>query len=651
MMEKFRNLSNNIFFKIFLGFVGLSFVMFGISGFILGSNSAWVAKVGKKTISVDSFNKELQKNKEAIARNVRNEDLSKLESEEFKQNVLDLMINKELVNLLQTQLKIYPDKDLIFAQIIKDPQLQDKNGKFDRNLYLNLLKNASITEEDQIKNISNQMFVNMIISSLMQKNGSNPIMAKQLYDSRFEHRIFDTITISADNLLPIKAPNDFDLNGFFEKNKEQFALPEVRRVSFISFDRSNLKEKVEVSEEEITKEYEENKNQYQIPELRSFYHILFSSKKEADEFIQSLKIEAKNSNEETAFEKLAIAKGKDKSTIFLDKISKKYLSKESYLSKELAESAFSLAKNTHSEALKSPLGFHIFYLKEIQPASEIPLAEVKNKIKSKISKYKEDKQLVAKMQSIEDEILSTNSINKVAEKFGFKINNSLPKFDIEGRDSKKQLIKEVNNFDDFVKNSFALEQGRVSKVFSSKTNDKYYIISIDEVEKSRKRSLDEVKALVTDLWVAEKIQENLGNFANKIIKEINNGGSVNEIVTKNKLLIKKNLESPRFYIRKDENGRILPYQDQSLKNIFKTDVNKATILDIGQKKIIIAVIKEIKTPKNDQKVIEKIEKIDRSLQDNFRNDVFVSLDQYIKSQFPIEINKKIIKSSAKTSDK
>ena len=104
MMEKFRNLSNNIFFKIFLGFLGLTFIMFGVSSFILGGKTSWVAKVGNKTITYDKFLQTAQNDKEAIYRSNPNKDVTKyLNSDQFKQDVLGRMVTRNLVESLQQE--------------------------------------------------------------------------------------------------------------------------------------------------------------------------------------------------------------------------------------------------------------------------------------------------------------------------------------------------------------------------------------------------------------------------------------------------------------------------------------------------------------------------------------------------------------------
>ena len=55
MMKSFRKLTSNLAFKVVLGIVALSFIFFGVSSFILGGSTNWVAKIGSKKIGYWSF--------------------------------------------------------------------------------------------------------------------------------------------------------------------------------------------------------------------------------------------------------------------------------------------------------------------------------------------------------------------------------------------------------------------------------------------------------------------------------------------------------------------------------------------------------------------------------------------------------------------
>ena len=638
MMEKFRNLSNNIFFKIFLAFLGLTFVMFGVSGFILGNNNSWVAKIDGKTIQYDKFLQTLQDNKEAVARsNNSPEALKYLQSPQFKQDVLQRMITKSLTQSLREEFQIYSDKDLILQQIISNPNLKGSDGKFDRNLYTNLLKSNHLTEQQHIANISDEVVGSLIIQSFVVPESFNQNLAKDLYQYKSETRVVDLITVSTKNINNIKNPNPFELNAFFEKNESKFALPEMRRVSFVSFDINDLKQQIVISNDEIAKEYQDNKSQYQIPESRSVYHILLADKKEADEFAKSLTLQSTKTNQGQIFTKLSLAKGKDKSTIFLKNLTKKDLPKE------IADDVFSLEKHQYSNALESQMGFHIFYIEDINPPTDIPLAKVQDKIKSKLIATLEERQAKDKFQSIEDEILATNSIDKVAEKFSLNLNKTLPEFSAQGLDSKNTKVNVENDLDDFIKNSFALKANKVSKILFSKSNNKYYIISVDEINQGRKRSLDEVKVLASDLLIKEQKKQKLQDLASNITKKINEDTTnIIAVVKENGLKISKGINFSRSYTI-NNGSKQAQYVDKLLNDIFATAINHATEPhQISEDEMVVAIVKNIQSPKNNE---PELQATMNNIWADFQNDILFMFNQYVQKQFPVEINQKLIQTS------
>ncbi len=616
--------------------------MFGISGFLLGNKGSWVAKIGKKTISYDQFVITSQNDKEAIYRSRPNkETMAYLNSDQFKQDVVGRMVTRSLIQSLQQKFQIYPNKDLILKEIAANESLKGKDGKFDRNLYQNFLQSRGVTEKQHISNLSDEIVGGLIIQSLAQSPKVSNNLATDLYQYRFQTRSADIITVSLKDIGEVNKPNDFELNGFFDKNKDKFTLPELRQVSFVAFEASNLKREIKVSDEEIAQEYEANKSEYQTPELADFYHILFADEAEAQNFYKAIKsqtTEAK-ANKAEVFMRLATEQGKDKSAIALSKINKKDLPQE------IAGAAFALEDGQYSEVIKSKFGFHIFYVLSKTPAQQIPLAEVQSHIKSSLLASKEESQVRDGLKSIEDEILATNSIEKAAEKLQLPVNKTLPKFSADGLDSKQSPIMALNSLDNFVKNSFSLEKGKTSKIFASASNKKYYILLIEEISPSRKRSLDEVKVAATDLWIINKKQQKVQELASEISKKINQNGAkginnVASIAAQNHLKIEQNRQFPRFYMIDAGNGRKVPYANKLLNDIFSVKINQATAPEqAGKDEMVIAVVRSIQNPAVNENAVKMIT---QDMENNFKNDILTNFNQEIQKQFPVEINKKLI---------
>lgn len=636
MMETFRNLGHNIFFKIFLGFLGLTFVMFGISGFVMGGNSSWVAKIGGKTIAYDKYLQTLQNNREVIYRsNPTKEAMAYLNSDQFKNDTLERLVTRGLIQSLQEDFKIYPDKNLILKEIAASPSMKGKDGKFDRNLYQNFLRGNGLTEKQHLSDLSDEIVGGLIVQAFAYSPNVSEKLAKDIYQHRFQTRNADVITVTTKNVNNLAAPNNFELSEFFEKNKESFSLPEMRQISFVSFDVNNLKQEIKVSDEEVLKEYQTNKSEYQNPESASFYHILFASEGEANSFLNKLKSSTEADKAES-FAKLANEQGKDKTAINLGKVTKKQLPSE------ISSSAFAIDKGKFSDVLKSKLGYHIFYVTDKTPASDMPFEKVKAGIKTKLLAAKAENQVQDNLKKVEDEILASNSLEKVAANLKTTVNKNLPKISADGLDTKKAQAS-IPALDDFIKNAFLLEKGKVSKIFTSDSNKKYYVVLVEDIEAKRNRSLDEVKALVTEQWIAQEKDKKLYELANKISKKLSeNGGNTAAVASEFGVKLEKNRSFPRFYMIDAGNGRKVPYANKVLNEIFAAKLNGATAPEAtGNGEISIAVVRSINTPQiNDQAVKMLV----RDLRGNFKNDILVSFNDYVTAKFPVSVNRKLIQS-------
>ncbi|MFT6106848.1 MAG: peptidyl-prolyl cis-trans isomerase D [Rickettsiales bacterium] len=638
-MEKFRNLSSNIFFKIFLGFLGLTFIMFGVSGFILGGNEAWIAKIGNKTITYNKFLRNVQGDREAIYRsNPTPEAMEYLNSEPFKQDVLGRIVTRSLIQGLQKEFQIYPDKTLILQEIVKNDAMQGANGKFSRVLYQNFLRINGLSEKQHISDLSDEIVGGIVVQSLVKSPKYDNKIAKDLQQYRLQTRNVDVLTISTQDISNPQKPNDFELNAYFEKNKAEFTLPELRKISFISFGLDDLKKEIKISDVQIAAQYEENKSEYLISQNSDFYHISFNDESEAKEFHQSL-TNSDNKNKSEAFITLAEDLDKGESNILLANITPKDLPKN------IGDSAFSLQKGQISEIVKSDIGFHVFYLLKQNPEKQLSLIEVREEIEAALISRKEENQIDDNLKQIEDEILATNSIIKVAAKINAPINKNLPKFNSQGLDSKNNLIADLKDFDDLVKNSFELEKGKLSKIFSSQTNKKYYILLVEEIDPKRQRSLDEVKVAATDLWIFDQKQKNMKDLAKKITDQINqDGGDANKIATKNGFKLEINREFPRFYVIDAGNGRKVPYASQILKEIFALEIGKATNPEkSGAEEMTIGVVRKINNPTKNE---TEVQEISEQLENDFNNDILNAFNNYVKNKFPVRINNKLMESGS-----
>src|ERR1700692_882689 len=90
---------------------------------------------------------------------------------------------------------------------------------------------------------------------------------------------FDYVVISADDVRKAINPSDADLQTFFKSNAARYAtaIPEARKIQYVSFDSSNLPGgKPQISDADVQTYYKAQKDQYGVKEQVKPRHILIA---------------------------------------------------------------------------------------------------------------------------------------------------------------------------------------------------------------------------------------------------------------------------------------------------------------------------------------------------------------------------------------
>jgi peptidyl-prolyl cis-trans isomerase D len=197
---------------------------------------------------------------------------------------------------------------------------------------------------------------------------------------------FDYAVISAEELSKTVNPSDADLQAFFKTNQTRYAtaIPEMRKIAYISFDASNLPGgKPQVSDAEVQSYYDAHKDQYQLKDQVKVRHILIAvpagadaktdaaAKAKAEDLLKQIKAGGN-------FADLA-SKNSD------DPGSKTQGGELGWLDRgktvpEFDKMAFSLSPGQTSDLVKTQFGYHILQVEDKKTAHLRPLSEVKAEI-------------------------------------------------------------------------------------------------------------------------------------------------------------------------------------------------------------------------------------------------------------------------------
>ncbi len=156
----------------------------------------------------------------------------------------------------------------------------------------------------------------------------------------------------------------------------------VRRITTIE-----IKEKAEVSDEEVEEHYNENREKFKMPETRKITHILVAVKPEASKEDKKIKMERARE----VIDK--INAGEEMSALAWNYSDGPYRVKggdlgfvhQGRLEKELEKEAFALEVGRLSGVIETRYGYHIVRVEDVMPPAQLSLEEAAEGIEKKLT--------------------------------------------------------------------------------------------------------------------------------------------------------------------------------------------------------------------------------------------------------------------------
>jgi len=638
-MQQFRNLTDKIYFKVFLGFIAVSFVMFGVSSFLVGDVNEWVVKIGDKQVSKREFSQLIQRRSSASLREMGDEEaVAYLNSDKFQQDALSSLVNQKRYEILGEHFDFIADYDLILQEIARDANFRNFEGKFDRDSFSNFLLYNGIDESDYIESLSKNISAEIVIKSISASAPIKSSIAIAQEEAYRQLRVVDIINITSKNITNIEAPTDDEVNQFYSKNAEKYVEPERRAITYLEFSKEDLTKNVKISEEELLTYYQDNMDQYVEGQIRDSLHLMFDDYDEADSFLKKYESSLKDDKADPVSKFSTLAKKilqQDEDSIELNNIGR------DSIFPELANVIFNLQINQHSSVVKSTIGYHIVLLTNIHKPKQMGFDEVKNDIEIALIDQKREEILQHKLSEIDDNLLLTNSISKTAKRFVLTHKSDPIIIDSLGFNKKNTKEKVVEKFSEFLSRAFSLEEGQISEIIHDIKADKLYVFKVQKIIEERQKELEKIKQQVVSDFLQDKRTKKLQELSQKIEQEVSsNPASFANIAKKYNLKIDKGVELPREYMVTLEDDSKVPYKNKFLLEVFKLNIDQSTPAIMGSKDIyFIAKLNKISQKNIPKKDHAKILNLSKS---RFRQEMIDEFNQYLTDKYKVRINKKAL---------
>jgi peptidyl-prolyl cis-trans isomerase D len=537
MFNVLREYAQSWWFKAILLSIVFSFV--GTIFWIWGRGrseapSRIIAEIDGQDISIREY-QDVYNNLYKFYSNIYRDNFSPelIESLNLRQMALNQLIQRKLI-LAQAEILGLKVSDKEVIDWIKRMPAFQKDKVFDPQIYLKVLRSQGINSSKFEEGQREALILKKVEDLIKDSVKVSEIELRQAYEREKQEIQVEYILLKPDIFMDKIDLSEEEIKNYYDKAKGSFRRPTTIKVEYLLFRPEDYLAEVKISEDEIKDYYIENKAEYWSPKEIKARHILLrlppTPKPEEEEKVkQKAEDLIKKINQGEDFAELAKKYSQDPAT------AKEGGDLGYFQLGEMAapfeEAAFSLKKGEISPPVKSPFGYHIIKVEDIQEAHTIPLDKVKKDIEQKLAKEKARRLARIKAgQFLKSFAASSQTFAQQAEKYHLKVKTT----DFFSRD---QILPEITSSAKFVQTAFATEVDKLSTPL--RTNEGYYILKVINRKESYIPPLEEVKEEIKKELLQKKSREEAAKQLEKMKIEARNKVSFDKLAARFDLKVEK----------------------------------------------------------------------------------------------------------------
>ncbi|BGI51119.1 MAG: peptidylprolyl isomerase [Arsenophonus endosymbiont of Ceratovacuna japonica] len=509
IMDKLRAAANSTVLKIVFIIIILSFLLTGISGYLVNNSNNYIAKVNNITISHDQLNQAFQQEKQELQELLGDQFTKIISSNQvinmLNHQALERLINVILFNQYSNKLGLIITDDKI-KQHIYNMSIFQTNGHFNNKKYLSILSTYNININDLVQEIK-QNLINSKLSKIYITDEF--VLPEEVnYYAKFflQKRKVKIANLSFIKYQSKQIVTNKELQDYYNIHKNNFVSPEQVKVSYIKLNSSNKYKNQVIQEEEIKRYYNKNISRYTQNEKKHYSMIKLATKKDIDYIFKSLSngVDCKQLIKEKSIYKFNIVNCSSLGWM-----------EDNFTPNEILIANLT-KKGEFSNIIKSNNGYIIFRLDDIKPKIVKSLQSVKNEIiydiknKKTINEFYLLQKTASRIALNENESLKAveNAINIKAVTTDWFNRNNIPK--------EIKFDKIIN----FIFNKKLLDKNRLIGVNSDVINiddNNSFIIRIEKYKTESIKPFNQVIKMVFKLVKMNKAIKNMEEDNNKLL--------------------------------------------------------------------------------------------------------------------------------------
>jgi peptidyl-prolyl cis-trans isomerase D len=615
MLRGLRKASSNWLGKAVMaavvGFLVISFAIWGIGDIFRGFGRSTVAKIGRTEITVEQFRSiysdRLQQYSRQAGRPIGPEQARQLGLDRV---LIGQIVSEILLDERARALGLSLSDAEVAKQITTDPAFQGLNGQFDRARFEQVIRNAGFTEARFVAEQRRRLLRRELAGTIA--TGLNAPKALVEAASRYENeqRSIEYVLLDRAQAGEIAPPAPEVLAKFFEERKILFRAPEYRKLVVVSLIPTEQARWIEISDADLKRAYEERRARYVTPERRHVLQIDFPNAEAAS-------VAAERVAKGTSFSDIAKELGKNEKDIDLGTVTKAAM-----IDRAAADAAFALKEGEVSAPVQGRFGTVLVQVLKIEPEQVRSLEQVAGELKQELAVARAKAEVFDVYNKIEDARAEGKPLAETAANLKLEA-RTIEAVDRSGRDPAAMPVN-LPDAQRLLPMAFTTDVGVERDPLQFQ--DGYVWFDVIGITPSRERPLDEVKEQVETRWRDQEIATRLNAKAAEIVDKLKAGATLAEVATADHL----KLEILTGLKRGDGSGPLSAAAVDAVFRTAKDAVGAAEAREPGEQ--VVFRVTDILVPPLDMasdEVKRTVDSLNRSLSEDLLSEYIARLESEV----------------------
>lgn len=497
MLQDIRDKSQGIVVKIIVGFIVVTFALFGVDALVnsfISSDS--VAKVdGVEITRTQMLQGAETQRRQLISMMGGQVNPALLEDNLLQRRALDELVQRVVLANQAKGLGLGVSDAQVDAYLLQAEQFQ-VNGQFDQNTYLNFIRSLGFTPLAFKERIKQDVLIQQPRNAISGSEFVLPYQVDSVSKLQSQERTYDYVSFSLADESENTSVSDDELKAYYEANKESFKTPEQVKVNYVVISSSDFYSKISVTDAELQDAYQASISSF-VQEERSASHILIDTADRSDKDAESRleEVQAKLKSGEN-FADLAAE--------YSDDIGSKndggnlgYVEKGT-IDQAFDDALFSMEKG-ELKSVKSGFGYHLIQLNDVTKPDVPTFASKEAELKQGLLEAKAVDALLTAHEDITDLAYASDKLDIIAKEYGVDVLQSA----YFGRDGGSDEVTSNAAVIAAAFGNAVLEDGQNSNLIEL-NDDQVAVLHLNDHKQEAFQSYEDTKEQVASIVVQNK---------------------------------------------------------------------------------------------------------------------------------------------------